>query len=305
MLKGIDLFAGAGGNTIAGTNAGIEMVYAANHWQMACDIHRSNHPSIEVACQDLQQADWSRLPAHDIGLASPCCQGHSKARGKERAHHDTQRNTAWAVVGCAEYHKEDVWLVENVVDFLDWPLFPSWLDAMRRLGYAMAPYIIDSADHGVPQHRERVYMVFTRSKHPIELTLPKRPHVPVSSVIEWESYNWSKIEKTGRSPKTLARVKSGRERFGDRFVFPYYSSGSGKTGRSLDRPLGTVTTVDRWAIVQGDMMRMFQPSEYRKVMNFPENYLLPSTRREAIKMLGNAVTPIVPEDLLNEIQRVA
>ncbi|MCF2909958.1 DNA cytosine methyltransferase [Pseudoalteromonas sp. DL2-H2.2] len=305
MMKAIDLFSGAGGFSTGAEAAGIQVVQSANHWDLACEFYALNHPGNEPFCQDLQQADWSLFPSHDIGLASPCCQGHSIARGTDRPHHDIQRNTAWAVVGCAEYHREDAWLVENVTEFLNWTLYPSWLDAMKRLGYSMAEYTIDAADHSVPQHRKRAFLVFTRSKNPIELKLPERQHVPVHSVIDWDGFKWSKVYKPGRSPATIARIENGRRRFGHTFAAPYYSNGSGKTGRCINRPLGTVTTVDRWAVVRGDEMRMLQPSELKRVMGFPDDYILPNTRREAIKLLGNAVCPPVVTDLINAIKVAA
>ncbi len=96
-MKAIDLFAGAGGFSTGAKMAGCSVVWAANHWRQAVDVHASNHPGTDHACQDLHQTDWTTGPAHDLLLASPACQGHSRARGKERAHHDAQRSTAWAV----------------------------------------------------------------------------------------------------------------------------------------------------------------------------------------------------------------
>lgn len=55
----------------------------------------------------------------------------------------------------------------------------------------------------------------------------------------------SPIIKPGRTASTLLRVENGWKRFGERFVMPYYGSGSGLTGRSLNRPIGTITTLDR------------------------------------------------------------
>ena len=48
-------------------------------------------------CQDLHQANWAAVPRTDIGIASPCCQGHAKARGKKNGNpeHDASRSTAW------------------------------------------------------------------------------------------------------------------------------------------------------------------------------------------------------------------
>lgn len=305
-MEAIDLFAGAGGFTTGAEMVkGVRVVWCGNHWGLAVDIHSKNHPGVEHVCQDLMQADWRLVPRHDLQLAAPCCQGHTPARGKEKPHHDALRNTAWAPVSCAEYHRSPVVLIENVPEFMDWKLYPSWVDAMQRLGYSVSPHIVDAADHGVPQHRERLFVVCTRSKAPLELKLPKRAHRPVAGIIEWDEHRWNPINKRGRSLKTLARIESGRARFGDRFVFPYYTSGSGLTGRDLNRPLGTVTTIDRWAVVDGDRMRMFQPSEYRAAMGFPKGYMLPKVKRDAVCMLGNAVSPIVAADIIEEIKRVA
>lgn len=74
--------------------AGAEVVWAANHWPVAVEWHAANHPDTVHACQDLHQADWRTVPPHDLLLASPACQGHAKARGKERPHHDAERSTA-------------------------------------------------------------------------------------------------------------------------------------------------------------------------------------------------------------------
>lgn len=93
----------------------------------------------------------------------------------------------------------------------------------------------------------------------------------------------------------------GRAEFGDTFVFPYYSKGSGLTGRSIDRPLGTVTTRDRWAIVRGDMMRMLTVKEYQQAMGFPADYQLLGSRKDCIWQLGNAVVPAVMQSICKQI----
>jgi DNA (cytosine-5)-methyltransferase 1 len=304
-MRAIDLFAGAGGFSTGATLAGCEVLWAANHWPAAVQVHANNHPGTQHTCQDLQQADWTQVPAHDLLMASPACQGHSHARGKERPHHDAQRSTAWAVVSAAECHRPAVVLVENVPEYASWALYPAWCQAMHALGYALSPMVIDAANHGVAQHRQRLFVVATRSKHPIELNLPVRELVPCASIINFEAGRWSPIHKPGRALATLRRIESGRRRFGSRFVAPYYGSGSGETGRSLDRPLGTVTTIDRWAVVDGDRMRMLSTDESRAAMGFPAGYLLPERHKDALHMLGNAVCPPVARDVINAIKEAA
>lgn len=299
----VDLFAGAGGFTTGATMAGARVVLAANHWPAAVATHAANHPGTEHWTQDLHQAPWDRVPAHDLLLASPACQGHSRARGKDRPHHDAARSTAWAVVSCAEFHRPDVVLVENVPEFRAWVLYPAWTDAMRRLGYALAEYVVDAADHGVPQHRERLFVVATRSVVPVRLRLPHRAMVPASTVVDLSAGVWSPVDRPGRSGNTLARIANGRAALGSRFMVAYY--GSERGGRSLARPLGTVTTRDRFAIVDGDRMRMLTVDESRRAMGFPDSYTLPADRKLALHLLGNAVCPPVAADLVRAVREAA
>lgn len=302
-MDAIDLFAGLGGFSDGAEQAGCRVVWAGNHWRLAVDTHAENHPETAHACQDLHQADWSGVPRHDLLLASPACQGHTRARGKERPHHDATRSTAWAVVSALEYHQPLAGLIENVPEFTRWQLFPAWCAAVQALGYAISPHLVDAADHGVPQHRVRIFIALTRSKHPVELRLPERKHVPASSIVDFDSGKWSAVDRSGRSLATLARVASGRQRHGDRFLTAYY--GNERGGRSLDRPVGTITTRDRWAIVDGDRMRMLSVPEARRAMGFRASYRLPARQKDAMHMLGNAVCPPVARDVITALREAA
>lgn len=302
-MRCADLFAGAGGFSTAASMAGARVVWAANHWQDAVDYHELNHPGTEHKCQDLHQADWSKVPQHDLLLASPCCQGHSKARGKASGNpqHDASRSTAWAVVSAAEYHRPEAAIVENVPEFLDWTLYRPWELAMNALGYTVSPHIVDAADLGAPQNRIRLFMVLTRSRAPLKLKLPKTEQRTARTFIDFEGGRWQPINRPGRAQATLDRIANGRRAHGDQFIMPYYGSGSGKTGRSLDRPIGTITTIARWAVVDGDRMRMLSTCENRDAMTFPKSYKLPASHKLATKMLGNAVCPIPASKIIKEV----
>lgn len=307
MPTAIDLFAGLGGWSTGARNAGIGVIWAANHWPVAVEWHSANHPKAIHICQDLHQEDWSKVPAHDIMLASPCCQGHSKERGKKsgNAQHDASRSTAWAVVSAAEYHKPEVVLVENVEEFTDWALYPAWSQAMAALGYMIAPHVVDCAHLGVPQHRVRLLLVCTRSKSPLMLELHWRQHVPAASFLQFDAGRWSLIEKPGRAQATLDRVRNGRERFGDQFIMPYYGKASGLTGRDINRPIGTITTLDRWALVRGDEMRMLSANEALAAMSFPADTLRPDNHRLTMHMAGNAVPPLAGQRIIEALKAAA
>lgn len=302
-MNAIDLFAGLGGFSEAAEQAGCRVVWAGNHWQSAVDMHSANHPNALHVCQDLQQADWTQVPRHDLLLASPACQGHSPARGKDRPHHDATRSTAWAVVSALECHEPPFALIENVPAFAKWKLFPAWCSALHALGYAVSPHIVDFADLGVPQHRERVVIVLSKSQHPIELDLPKLPHVPASDIIDFDAGKWNPIDCDGRAQSTLTRVAHGRKHYGDRFLTAFYSAT--KTARPLSRPIGTITTRDRWGVVNGDRMRMATVTEARRAMGFPAHYKLPENGRTAMHMLGNAVPPSGMRQVIHALKAAA
>lgn len=298
QMRVADLFSGAGGFSEGARQAGAQVVFAANHWAQAVDYHRKNHPDAMHLCQDLHQCDWEQVPEHDVLLASPSCQGFSLARGSDKPRHDSARSTAWAVVSCVEHHRPEFVIVENVQQFQKWTLYPAWELAMNALGYAISSYVVDAADYGVPQHRVRLFLLCSRSNAPLMIATPKRSHTP--AWIDWgHQGGWSAVDKPGRSQNTLARIAAGRKQFGDRFLVPYYSGA--KTGRSLSRPLGTVTTKDRYALVDGDRMRMLTALEYRVAMGFPDGYLLPGDHQLAVHMLGNAVVPAVAKEFVQAV----
>jgi DNA (cytosine-5)-methyltransferase 1 len=173
--------------------------------------------------------------------------------------------------------------------------------AMEALGYTLSPHIADAADHGVPQHRVRMFIIATKSRAPLVLDLPKRMHIPASAFLDFDSGSWSPIDKPRRSCATLARVAAGRAAHGDRFPARYYGNGPGTTGRSLHRPTGTVTTKARWALIDGSRMRMLTVPESCAAMGFPKDYQLPPQTHQAIHMLGNAVCPPVARDVIRAL----
>ena len=265
----------------------------------------ANHAETAHACQDLEQASWELVPSHDRLRASPACQGHSRARGRagrEGKRVDSLRSTAWAVVSCAEFHRPKSLVVENVEEFRQWSLYPVWMQALKTLGYHLTENVLNAADFGVPQSRERVFIVGSLKKE-IHIVNPGLKHVAASTIIDWDSGSWDKIRNPShgraRAEKTLAQIEAARAKWGNKFLIAYY--GNEKAGRDLSSPLGTLTTKDRFALIRGDEMRMLTVEEYRKAMGFPEGYQLGKTRTASIHLLGNAVCPPVAKAVCEQV----
>lgn len=297
MTRAVDLFAGWGGFTLGAEQAGVDVVWAANHWPMAVEAHALNHPDTIHACQDLTQADWTKLPDYELLLASPACPGHSTAsQPRRRAYHDESRATAWAVVDCAEVTYPETLIVENVPAFKRWQLYPIWKSALRQLGYELEEHTLRASHYGVPQRRDRLFIVGSRVGAHIT---PRKPsqEPAFGPCIDWDDGDWRPITVAGAGAQK--RMAAGRARHGERFLSQHTT---GHRGISLDEPIRTITAQDHWLVVDGDNYRPLTIRETARGMGFPEDYAWPenATRTDSIIGLGNAVCPPLVAELIKE-----
>jgi DNA (cytosine-5)-methyltransferase 1 len=181
MITVTDLFCGAGGSGLGATAVpGVELVLAANHWQLAIDTHQTNFPDTDHDTVNISQAEPRRYRRTTILWASPECTKHANARGKKRQAQagfwdapdpsvERSRATMWDVPRFAEVHRYDAVIVENIVEAAQWEMFPAWLLAMRLLGYAHHIVWLNSMHAPAitapraPQSRDRMYVVFWRT----------------------------------------------------------------------------------------------------------------------------------------------
>lgn len=294
----VDLFAGWGGFTEGAELAGVKVAWAANHWPLAVSAHARNHPRTEHVCQDLRQADFTKLPKYDLLLASPACQGHSTASQPIRtAKHDADRATAWAVIDCAEATTPRAIVVENVPAFRSWILYPVWRDALERLGYHVQEHDAHATAFGVPQRRTRAIFIATRK--PIAFKMPSSSREPAfGPCLELESGTWRPTRHAAANAR--ARFAKGRANWGRRFLSQHVT---GHPGVPLDQPIRTITTKDQWVIVDGDRYRPLTVREYARAMSFRDSYAWPdeATRTDCIKGLGNAVPPLVAKGIVRMV----
>jgi DNA (cytosine-5)-methyltransferase 1 len=276
MIRIVDLFSGAGGESTgiirALRNAGERYDLAAiNHWDVAIQTHRRNHPQARHF-----QADIQHLNPHDVVdsrdhldllWASPECTHHSVARGG-RPRSDQSRASAWLVLKwLSELYVRRV-ILENVPEFMSWgplgsdgmPLkskkgatFHAFVDAMRSLGYQVDWRVLCAADYGDPTTRRRFFLQAVRGRARIQWPEPthaeepglfnRTPWVPARDIIDW-SIRGESINKRKRSlaPATLRRIETGIRRYWGEWAEPFLVVLRGQSvTAALDAPLQTVT----------------------------------------------------------------
>jgi DNA (cytosine-5)-methyltransferase 1 len=310
-IRAIVLFSGAGGSSWGAHKAGIEIVAAIDLWALAGETHKANFPKTEFIQSRLEDMDLAalvkRLGKIDLIIASPECTSHSPAKGnKPRC--EQSKDTAFEVVRFAKAFKCRWLVVENVVGMKRWSRYAEFKKALADLGYKLREQVLNAAAFGVPQSRRRLFLVADRNQEPEKVKLRKRAIRNASTIVNLNGrYKWTPVKKPKRAKATLERFERGIAVVGKNkpFLLVYYSTDHAGGWQPLNRPLRTITTVDRFAVVKpdpkhGHVMRMLQVPELQAAMGMPPKMKLEAgTRRDRIKMIGNAVCPPVIQHVIN------
>ena len=312
-VRTLDMFCGAGGSSVGADAAGAEVVAGIDACPIATETYKANFPRAEVIQNRLECIDLADL-RHCVGrvdlvLASPECRNHTCARGGAPLD-EASRETALLAIEYAQAF-EPRWLVlENVIHMRPWSRYDELKDGLRQLGYKLEERVLNSSDFGVPQSRRRLFLLGDREQDPrSELAGHVEHPVPARHILD-EPGTWrmSPLFSPRRAEATLAKAKRAFAALSDRtsFLLVYYGNDGSGGWQRLDRPLRTITTVDRFALVEydGEMwrMRMLQVPELRRAMGHGDDFKLPvGTRRDRIKLLGNGVCPPVMEAVVRSL----
>ncbi len=315
-IRTLDLFCGAGGSSWGAQSAGAEIVCGVDAWPVAADTYQLNFPKAHVVNACLTPESGPEIFGRDIGpidliLASPECTNHTCARGN-RPRKESSRLTAMHVFNFIDHFEPRQVVLENVVHMKKWKRYEEVLSGFRNRGYHFRTMTLDAADFGIPQNRRRLFIVCDR-----EQPVPEVRPVPgtrirtVRDILDpVGTHRRGPVDNGRRAKATLERFQRGVDALGEEtdFLLVYYGSDAAGGWQSLDRPIRTLTTLDRFGLVEWDSgqptLRMLQPSELRRAMGFGKDFQLPvCTRRNRVKVLGNGVAPPVMGAIINTVSK--
>lgn len=172
-MKCIELFAGAGGFRLGLEGAGdFETVYA-NEWDKhAASVYRYHWGEIDT--RDITTVRASEIPSHDLITAGFPCQAFSVA-GKRRGFQETRGTLFFDICRIARHHRTPYLLLENVKGLLNHDgggTFETILRTLDELGYCVQWQVLNSKDYGVPQNRERIFIVANLRNKPRPQVFP-------------------------------------------------------------------------------------------------------------------------------------
>jgi DNA (cytosine-5)-methyltransferase 1 len=279
---------------------------------LAARTFKANFPKAKVLNVPLTERSGietiGNIGPIDLILASPECTNHTCAKGSA-PRDEGSRETARYVLRFARQLRPRFLVVENVVHMRSWHGYDPLVEKLRKIGYHVRPQILDAADFAVPQTRRRLFLLCDRGQLPAEVQLPAIRQKPAKAVLDpagtWDA---RPLYQDGRAPNTIARAERAIAKLGrgKPFLIVYYGSDGSGGWQTLDRPLRTLTTLDRFALVTWrrdvPMMRMLQVPELQRAMGFDDTYFLPDApRRDRIKILGNGVSPPVMEAIVTSL----
>jgi DNA (cytosine-5)-methyltransferase 1 len=362
MLTSVELFAGAGGLGMGLARAGFRhrLVVEWNQW--ACDTIRRNqslgHKLVvgwPLYQGDVRDTDFASIREPiDVVAGGPPCQPFSMA-GKHQAHGDA-RDMFPALAEAIRRLRPRAFIVENVkgltrpafadyfgyvVARLEYPEIiradgESWTDHARRLlrhkasgrrtglVYDISTRVLNAADYGVPQRRERVFILGFRNDLYVNWSFPDPTHSLAALLNDqwvtgdyWQRHRLSR--PTGGPESSRARAPAnesawrtvrdallglpdpefntdGARAIADHRFQPGVRFYPGHTGSSLDLPAKTLKAGDHGvpggenALVRPDGSgRYFTVRESARLQTFPDDYVFGGSWSEVMRQLGNAV----------------
>lgn len=328
MYKSIDLFAGIGGIRMGFDNAfgnDIETVFVSEWDKAAQQTYKANFTDDFDIAGDITEVNEKEIPSFDICLAGFPCQAFSMA-GRHGGFNDDYkgrcRGTLFQdVVRICDYHKPKVIFCENVKGLTihdKGRTFEVIRGAFEEIGYKVFYNVLNSKDFGVPQNRERIYLVcFRNDIAPKEFAFPdgEGKKTCIRDIMDPAPIP-SKYYLSDTYMQTLIKHKERHEAKGNGFGYEIRDldgiAGTivcGGMGRERNlivdaREHSMIPTTNIKGEINKNNIRKMTPREWARLQGFPESFKLVLADAPLYKQFGNSVTVNVIEAIAREIHSV-
>lgn len=328
MYKSIDLFAGIGGIRKGFDNAfgkKIKTVFVSEWDEYAQKTYRLNYQDKFDIAGDITKIEEQDIPEFDICLAGFPCQAFSLA-GKRMGFDDDYkgmcRGTLFQdVVRICEYHRPKVIFCENVKGLTihdKGRTFKVIEKAFKQIGYNVYSKVLNSKDFGVPQNRERIYIVAFRKdidSSLFEFPKPTNSDACIRDIMEDKEVSVKYYLSTVYID-TLVKHKARHESKGNGFGYEIRDL-DGKAGAIVCGGMGRernliidnrLTNFKPITHIKGEVnrqgIRKMTPREWARLQGFPDDFKLELADTHLYKQFGNSVTVNVIEAIAKEIKKV-
>ena len=280
-------------------NAGIETIWANDFNHDACETYRL-WSDAEVAEGDISKMDFSILPNADVILGGFPCQGFSLAGPRKI---DDSRNSLYRhFVRLVEIKKPPVFVAENVKGILtlgNGTIIDAIKSDFENKGYKVQAKLLNAADYGVPQDRQRVIIVGVRNDISIEYKYPE----PVSNKVTLRDAIGDMPEplpeEVCTAPYSSRYMSRNRKRDWDEVSFTIPAMAK-QVALHPSSPDMKKINKDLWMFGEGETRRLSY-KEAAAIQTFPKDMIFCGDLTSKYKQIGNAVPVKLAEAIAGEI----
>jgi len=313
-MKYIDLFAGIGGFHQAMDSFGATCVFASE-WDKDCQFTYQENYGIKPY-GDITSIDEKEIPQHDILCAGFPCQAFSIS-GKQKGFEDSRGTLFFDVARIAKYHQPKMLLLENVRNFEkhdNGNTLRTVKATLEELGYNFFSKVLNASHFGVPQKRERIFMIAFRKDldiHSFSFPAPSHHTVTLQSFLDIKESNQHLIIKRD-DIKFKENITITSDMFGNYPQKPIRvgTVNKGGQGERIYSPLGHAITLSAYGGGVGaktglylieNYIRRLSPSECKRITGFPDTFKLHPKPTVSYRQFGNSVVVNVLKAILEEI----
>ena len=303
MVKIVDLFAGIGGIRLGVEQAfgGVDCVFTSEIDKYAVTTYKANFGDDHIF-GDIKQIDENDLPDHNILLAGFPCQPFSQA-GLKKGFTDTRGTLFFDIERILLAKHPKAFLLENVKQLKGHDkgeTFKTIIDHLTNAGYKVFYEILKARDFGIPQNRERIYIVGFLD-HSINFEFPKPMNIStkvgdiLDDVVD-EKYTISDKLWIGHKRRKELNKLNGKG-----FGYGLFNKESAYTNTISARYYkdGSEILIEQ----EGKNPRKLTPREAARLQGFPEEYVIPVSDAQAYKQFGNSVCVPVIKAIATEIKK--
>lgn len=305
MIKIIDLFAGVGGIRKGIENAygqdNVECVFSSEINKFAVQTYKANHNN-ENVYGDITLVNEKDIPDHDILLGGFPCQAFSMA-GKGLGFADTRGTLFFEIERILKEKKPKTFLLENVKRLVTHDkgnTFKVIIDKLEGLGYKVFHKVLRARDFGVPQNRERIFIVgFLDPNIDFKFPEPLKINTRVGDILDDNvdpKYTISDKLWLGHQTRKINNKANGKG-FGYQMV-THDSSYTGTLSARYNKDGSEILIYQ-----EGKNPRKLTPREAARLQGFPEDFIIPVSNAQAYKQFGNSVCVPVITAIANEIKK--
>lgn len=284
-LTFIDLFAGIGGIRKGFEDPHTKCVFSSEWDKFSAKTYEANYGDIPLG--DITLINERDIPSHDVLLAGFPCQPFSNIGKREGFGHETQGTLFFDVLRILKYHMPKMFLLENVPGLLtiqNGKTFKTILDNLEELGYSVFFDVLDAQNFGLAQVRKRIVIVGFHPELNVSMfTFPQgdsENRVPISSILENNPEGYGISEHLQQS--YLFKKDDGKPQIVD--------SNSNLQVKTLVASYHKIQRLTGTFVKGGDTgLRLFSELECKRLMGFPDDFIIPVSRTQMYRQMGNSV----------------